>query len=128
MRPRRGRVSAAKNWRTPARADVMRKGWASGVAAVVLCKEMAALEGPPLPIGVDLAMWANKLGLKRPPGFRGHTANRAATQPPPPRRLSENERLERARELVRRGLNVRDAAQFLRLTASEAASLAPARG
>jgi len=75
---RGGRPAEAQVWRTPARAEVLRREWPLGTPAAAIRPMLAALPGAKLPYGVDISIWASQLGRQRPEGFRGRRTIRAA--------------------------------------------------
>lgn len=56
------------NYRTPERAEILKRDWPAGRFAHEIADEMNALEGPPVPVDL-MTQWAAMLGVKRPPGW-----------------------------------------------------------
>lgn len=70
-------VSTLGNWRTPARAAVLDRGWPAGDSVARIRAEMAALDGPPIPADADVQSWAQTRGLKRSAAYRAEIGRQA---------------------------------------------------
>jgi hypothetical protein len=62
------RLKDAANWRTPARAAVVRRLYPAGIPVPEIRRELNALPGPEVTKVHDIPNWAFSLGLRRPPG------------------------------------------------------------
>lgn len=59
-----------QRWRTPERIAYLQTAWPAGEERRFIIAAMNAMPGPPLPIKISLAKWANEIGLTRPASMR----------------------------------------------------------
>lgn len=72
-------VVAPPHWRTPERAAILRRVWPDGTDTQLCIKMIEARPGGsiPTPKALNVARWANALGVKRPAGHQAKMASAA---------------------------------------------------